>query len=124
VFGIRTGRPSGAGRRLLTRGAALAVRLLFGRGPRDANVPYRLIRREVLQRMIGRIPDDTFAPNVILSGLAARDRIRFTEVPVPAVARRLGHTSIIGMKTLKLGLKAARQTLAVGLADRVRGRGL
>lgn len=122
VFGIRTGRPSGAGRRLLTRGAALAVRLLFGRGPRDTNVPFRLVRREVLQRLIDHIPGDTFAPNVILSGLTARHAVRFTEVPVPAVARRLGQTTIIGMKTLKLGARAARQTLAVGLADRTRGR--
>jgi dolichol-phosphate mannosyltransferase len=121
VFGIRTGRPSGPGRRLLTAGAASAVRLLFGRGPRDVNVPFRLMRREPLQRLIPRIAADTFAPNVVLSGLFARDGLRFTEVPVPAVARRLGQTTIIGLKTLKLGVKAARQTLGASFADRRRG---
>src|SRR5437870_5442144 len=37
VFGIRTGRPSGLGRRVLTSGAAVVVRLLFGAGPHDVN---------------------------------------------------------------------------------------
>ena len=115
VFGVRTGRPSGAGRRLLTKGAALAVRMLYGPGPQDANVPYRLIRRDVLAALVRNIPDDTFAPNVIMSGLVARERVRFTEVAVPAVARRLGQTSIIGLKTLKLGARAARQTVSVRL---------
>ena len=118
VFGIRTGRPSSSGRRLLTAGAALAVRALFGRGPHDTNVPYRLVRRDVLAQFVSRIPSDTFAPNVIMSGLAARDRIRFAEVPVPAVARQLGQTTIIGLKTLKVGLRAAKQTLGVGLSAR------
>jgi hypothetical protein len=118
VFGIRTGRPSNAARRLLTRGAAFVVRRLFGQGPRDTNVPFRLIRRDVLARLLPRIPDDTFAPNVILTGLVARDGVRFAEVPVPAVERRLGQTTIVGMKTVKLGLKAARQTIRAARADR------
>lgn len=122
VFGIRTGRPSGLGRRLLTRGAAATVRLLFGAGPRDVNVPFRLMRRSILATLVPRIPDDTFAPNVILTGLIARDRIPFTEVPVPAVARRLGRTSILGFKTVTLGVLAARQTIAVAFRDRSRSR--
>ncbi|MCC7010662.1 MAG: glycosyltransferase family 2 protein [Acidobacteria bacterium] len=122
VFGIRTGRPSGPARRLLTAGASWCVRLLFGRGPTDVNVPFRLIRRAVLERLLPRIPPETFAPNVVLSGLVARDRVRFVEVPVPAVARRLGETTIVGIKTLKLGTRAARETVAAALADRRRGR--
>jgi glycosyltransferase involved in cell wall biosynthesis len=122
VFGVRTGRPSSSGRRLLTAGAALAVRALFGRGPSDANVPYRLIRRDVLTRLVARIPLDTFAPNVIMTGLVARDRVPFAEVPVPAVARQLGQTTIIGLKTLKVGLRAARQTLGVAFNDRGRAK--
>ena len=118
VFGIRTGRPSTAGRRMLTAGAALVIRTLFGRGPADTNVPYRLIRRTALMNMLGRIPGDTFAPNVVLSGLVARDRLKFAEVPVPAVARQLGQTTIFGLKTLKIGVKAARQTIRAALADR------
>jgi len=122
VFGIRTGRPSGPARRLLTLGAAFSVRVLFGQGPTDVNVPFRLIRRRTLATLLPRIPPHTFAPNVVLSGLVARDRVRFTEVPVPAVERRLGQTSIIGMKTLKLGARAARETIAAALADRRRER--
>jgi glycosyltransferase involved in cell wall biosynthesis len=122
VFGVRTGRPSSAGRKLLTRGAAAIVRLLFGRAPSDANVPYRLIRRDALQRLVAGIPDTTFAPNVILAGLVARNRVPFAEVPVPAVARRLGQTTILGLKTLKIGVRAARETVAAALANR-KGRG-
>lgn len=122
VFGIRTGRPSGPARRLLTAGAAFVVRRLFGRGPTDVNVPFRLIRRTVLTTLLPRIPSGLFAPNVVLTGLVARDRIRFVEVPVPAVERRSGQTTIIGLKTIKLGARAARETIAAALADRRRGR--
>jgi dolichol-phosphate mannosyltransferase len=122
VFGLRTGRPSGPARRLLTAGAAACVRVLFGRGPTDVNVPFRLIRRTTLAELLPRIPQGVFAPNVVLSGLIARDRVRFLEVPVPAVERRLGQTTIIGMKTLKLGARAARETVTAAWADRRRSR--
>jgi hypothetical protein len=76
----------------------------------------------VLTRLVARIPLDTFAPNVIMTGLVARDRVPFAEVPVPAVARQLGQTTIIGLKTLKVGLRAARQTLGVAFNDRGRAK--
>ena len=120
VFGIRTGRSSALGRRLLTFAAARTVRLLFGRGPWDVNVPFRLIRRDALARLIPHIADDTFAPNVILSGLVARGGLSFVEVPVPAVERRLGQTTISGFKTLRLGVRAARETIRAAVLQRTR----
>jgi dolichol-phosphate mannosyltransferase len=116
VFAIRVGRPATLGRRVLTAGARSAVYLLFGRGPRDVNVPYRLFRRDVLTRLIAHVPDNTFAPNVVLSGLVARHQVRFAEVPVPARSRPLGRTTLIGLKTARVALRAARETLACAIA--------
>lgn len=120
VLGVRTGRTSDGVRRLLSRGAASMVRLLFGARVRDVNVPFRLVRRDALQRMLPRIPPDTFAPNVIMSGLTARDGLRVVEVPVPAQPRATGQTSLLGWKVIKAGSRAARQTLAAALSERGR----
>jgi hypothetical protein len=101
---------------MLTAGARSAVYLLFGRGPTDVNVPYRLFRRDALRRLTAHIPETTFAPNVVLSGLVARHRIRFAEVPVPARPRPLGQTTLAGLKTARVAWRAARETLACALA--------
>jgi hypothetical protein len=55
---------------------------------------------------------DTFAPNVILTGLAVRDRLRVAEVSVPHRARRAGVSSLTSLPRLALvSAKALRQTL-------------
>jgi glycosyltransferase involved in cell wall biosynthesis len=122
VLGVRSGRTSDGVRRLLSWGAARMVQLLFGARVSDVNVPFRLIRRDALQRMLPRIPPDTFAPNVILSGLTARDRLRVVEVPVPAQPRATGQTSLLGWKVIRAGARAARQTLTAARSERRRRR--
>src|SRR5262245_30899365 len=90
VLGYRAGRRSPPSRRLVTGVSRLSVRVLFGAPLRDVNTPYRLYRRTALARLLGGVPMDAFAPNVILAGLAVRQRLRVIEVPVPHRARRTG----------------------------------
>jgi glycosyltransferase involved in cell wall biosynthesis len=121
VIGVRTGRQADAARRTLTWGAATAVRWLYGRGVTDVNAPFRLMRGDALARLVPRVPATAFAPNVILSGLFARDRLRCVEVPVPATPRRTGRTSLIGWKVWKAAARAARDTVAVAVRERFGG---
>jgi len=121
VIGVRTGRRSDGARRLMTMGAAAVVRGLFGRGVTDVNAPFRLMRADALARLLPRVPPMAFAPNVILSGLFARDRLRCVEVPVPATPRRTGRTSLIGWKVWKAAARAARETFGVAVRERVKG---
>jgi dolichol-phosphate mannosyltransferase len=85
VFGFRTRRDDGLSRLVVSRVLSSLVFLLTGKWIRDSNVPYRLIHRPLLQRVLGRIPEDARFPNVLLSIAIARDTpqvwvpIRFRE---------------------------------------------
>jgi glycosyltransferase involved in cell wall biosynthesis len=121
LFGIRAGRVWTAPRWVMTRVSRLAVRALFGKGVADVNTPYRLMRRERLAQLLVGLPDDLFAPNVILSGLAVRRGLRIWETPVPHQGRRHGGGSLVTFrKLIKPASRSLRQTLA---AARGRSRG-
>lgn len=113
LLGYREGRRSPLARRMVTAGSRLAVRVLFGSAIRDVNSPYRLMRRTWLQTVLPRIPADAFAPNVILTGLAARGRLRISEHPVPYRARRTGTDSLVAAKLWKGAFRSLAQTVVV-----------
>jgi dolichol-phosphate mannosyltransferase len=92
--GVRRFGRRAAARRLVSALARVAVRLLFGAGVRDPNCPYRLLRRDWLAGALARIPEDAFAPNVLLAGLAIRDGVRVREFPVASRPRHTGAPSL------------------------------
>ena len=113
VFGFRDGRIQTLGRRVISIGSRVAVRLLFGRSRVvDVNTPYRLMRAALLAPLVERIPDDTFAPNVLLSGAFSRSTARVENVAIPHQSRATGVVSIVKWKLWKSVFKALRQTIA------------
>jgi dolichol-phosphate mannosyltransferase len=112
LFGMRAGRMQPLPRRLISAGSRLTVSLLFGRGVPDVNTPYRLMRSSLLKPIIRQIPEDTFAPNVIISGAVVRAGARIFNCPVPHEGRRTGSVSIVKWKLWKAAIKSFRQTLA------------
>jgi glycosyltransferase involved in cell wall biosynthesis len=116
VIGVRRQRRARLSRRLVTVGARLSVWLLFGAHISDVNAPFRLMSRTRLLPLLPMLPDDCFAPNVALAGLAARAGLRMGAVPV---THRSGRPS--SLRGLRLGRAAGRawwQTL--GIARRAR----
>lgn len=111
LFGERQGRVQSGGRRLLSGGSRLLVRLLCGQGPGDANVPYRLMRAACLRPMLDVIPADTFAPNVAVTGLAIRRRARIVNLPVRHRERQTGSTTLANWRVVRV---AARSFIQVG----------
>ena len=111
LFGVRVGRKQTLGRKALSAGARATVRLLFGSGVQDVNTPYRLIRADVLKRIVAQMPDGTFAPNVIISGALARAGLRVWHHPVPFEARRTGKGSLASWKLWCVALKSFCETL-------------
>ncbi len=62
---------------------------------KDPNVPYRLMRREVLQRAIGRIPANFNIHNVALTYAFYKDPVcRMTRLPIEFRARASGENSL------------------------------
>jgi dolichol-phosphate mannosyltransferase len=120
LFGIRGGREWTPPRWVMTRASRLAVRMLFGKGVLDVNTPYRLMRRERLAPLLAPLPDDLFAPNVILSGLAVRNHLRIYQTEVPHQGRRTGTASLAGVrKLIKPAMKSLRQTREIARAKTV-----
>ncbi len=111
VIGIRSNRNQSAGRRAITRAARLTARTAFGCRLADVNCPYRLMRSSALAPLLAPIPDDTFAPNVVLSGMLARSGARLAEVPVPHRDRTTGVVSILGWRALRAALRSFGQTV-------------
>jgi hypothetical protein len=115
LIGGREGRESPPVRKVISAVSRLTVRALFGRGVRDVNSPYRLMRLSCLRALLAHVPGEPFAPNVILSGLAARAGLRIGEWPVPHQGRRAGSGSLTPVRALKGAVRSFRETVAAGL---------
>ena len=111
LFGTRTDRVQTLPRKIVSAASRMTVRILFGPGVVDVNTPYRLMRCSVLKQIIEQIPEDTFAPNVIISGAFAKAAVPIWNHPVPHQPRRTG-VSMMQWKLCKSAAKAFWQTLS------------
>lgn len=84
---------------------------IYGKGVSDVNSPYRLYRNEKFKDAFQLIPQDTFAPNVLLSGYAAYNKMRLFETAIPFKSRTTGEVSIKKWKLLKAAIKSWTQTV-------------
>lgn len=123
MVGRRVDRAAPWTRRLISAVSSLAVRLLFGGGIHDVNSPFRLMRTARLRELLAEVPDDAFAPNVMLSGLAVARGLRVLEHPVRCVPRRSEAGSLGGLKALRMAARSLGQTLKVALASRSKRAG-
>lgn len=111
LVGTRDGRVQALPRRIISLISRLCVRVFYGKGIWDVNTPYRLMRVSAFKDFFNEIPLSTFAPNVILSGLAARHGLRYFETPVPQHDRTTGEVSIRKWKLLKAAIRSFWQTV-------------
>ena len=116
LVGRRSGRRQPLARKVISFVSRGCVRLFYGRGVWDVNTPYRLMRAAVFAPLYAAIPANTFAPNVILSGLAARLNLRAFEMPVPQHDRTTGEVSIKKWELLKAAARSFAQTIAFAFA--------
>ncbi len=110
LLGWRLNRQSTFMRRIYSTVARLSVRLLFGGRVRDVNAAYRLMRGDRLAELLPLIDKESLAPNVILTGLAARRGMRMFETGVLYEARKSGGP-VISLTFLKLVFYSFIQTL-------------
>lgn len=67
VFGYRARRDDGLVRWGVSRIVSLAAWLAHGTWVADANVPYRLLRGDLLARVVEEVPDDVQLVNILLA---------------------------------------------------------
>jgi glycosyltransferase involved in cell wall biosynthesis len=112
VIGYRINRESPASRRAITFSLRMVLRFFFGKGIRDGNCPYRLMRSDAFRPLFDQLPEDTFAPNVLISGFSTQKKLKIEELPVPHVVRTTGECSIQKLKLVKVAIRSAKQTLS------------
>ena len=108
VIGWRRSREDGASRVFVTNVLRLVVRLVFGVKVRDANTPYRLMKRETLEKYISIIPDDYFLTNVVISVIYKKKNLAVRYLPITFRPRQGGVNSINIKKIMGIGLQALK----------------
>ena len=77
------------------------------------------MRSAVFKEIFEAIPANTFAPNVILSGMAARRKFRCFEMPVPQRDRQTGEVSIKKWKFFKAAVRSFSQTIRFSFTEQM-----
>jgi dolichol-phosphate mannosyltransferase len=104
VFGRRVQRDDGFGRMLTSKFCKFGATILGGRDMVDPNVPYRLIRREVLAQALKKIPASFDIHNVALTFILKQmSSLRWEYVPIRFRDRQGGSNSINLLNVAHLG---------------------
>lgn len=112
VMGRRSTRADGWTRIAITTCMQTVNLVLWGAWLRDANCPFKLMRREKLEEVLAKVPGDSFIPMVMVSILCRRMKFRVVEVEVTHLARRGGEQSLKGLwKWIRVGYRCMRQLM-------------
>lgn len=108
IYGRRTKRDDGFQRMVVSRFVSLFTYVATGTWVRDANVPYRLIHRDIMTRIVDRVPKDFHLANIYVSVLSQQfGGIKW--VPIHFRDRAGGSPSVKTVSFVKHGFKLFRQ---------------
>ena len=113
VIAWRQGRDQTTVRRLVTFFARVTTKVLFRCHLRDVNIPFRLIRSETLTILLKKIPSDTFAPNIALSGALSLMNYQVEECPVIFNERIVGESSLSNLGAVRKGGRALLELVKI-----------
>ncbi|MDO4804570.1 MAG: glycosyltransferase family 2 protein [Lachnospiraceae bacterium] len=106
VIGKRIKREDGRNRAFVEKTLCFILRMIFRVALPDANAPYRLMKRELLNKYIVRFEDDYNLPNVMLTTFFAAYHENFVFLPITFRPRQGGKNSINVKKIVAIGMKA------------------
>lgn len=112
LLGQRSNKQNPMARQVISAVAAGLVRFAFGRGVSDVNSPFRLMRVDAFRDEFPFIHEQTFAPNVIVTGIACLRKMRIYEIEIPYKFRQTGIVSINKMKLLRAAWRSGVQTVS------------
>jgi dolichol-phosphate mannosyltransferase len=106
IFGLRVVRDDGISRRLISVACRMLASVVTTRDLKDANVPYRLIKSDVLRRALHIIPPDFDLQNIALTLALRRDAsLRWAYVPIRFRKRAGGSASINFANIIRMGTR-------------------
>lgn len=106
VIGSRSAREDGLSRKFVEGVLLLILRLTFGVRMPDSNAPFRLMRRELVEKYLPKMPESFNLPNVMLTTYFTyfHEKVRFVEI---TFRPRQGGTNSINIKRIaQIGWKA------------------
>lgn len=108
IIGKRINRESPLFRKVMTYFSYLVVRLFYGKSIKDVNCPYRLMRVSTFKDIFLSIPKDTFAPNIIVSGMASKQKLNIKSFDIQFDTRASGESSLSSnfYKLLKISINS------------------
>lgn len=112
ILGVRTVRGDGKSRKFVENVVCLLLRLIFHVRVHDANAPFRLMRTELVQKYIDRLPTNYNLPNIMFTTYFAyyKENLAFREISFKP--RQGGTNSINIKKIVKIGRKAVSDFFA------------
>ncbi len=111
LLGRRSQRSQAFSRKVISFVSRSVIRVFYGQGVWDVNSPFRLMRASFLRSFLPIIPPDTFAPNLIISGMANYHNHKIFETLIPHKERETGEVSIKKFRLLLAALKSFGQTI-------------
>lgn len=106
IIGNRIVRGDGKERKFVENTVCFLLRIIFGIRVDDANAPFRLMRTELVNRYIGRLPDDFNIPNIMFTTYFVYYNEKVLFLPITFKPREKGTNSINPKKIIKIGWKA------------------
>lgn len=108
IYGYRQTRDDGLKRSLISRFVTIFTFFATGQWVRDANVPYRLIHRSVMQKIVDKVPPTFHLANILVSVLSKKEAgIKWINIHF---RDRVGGTpSVKTVSFIKHGFKLFRQ---------------
>ena len=106
IIGSRGGRKDGFSRVVVTKVLKMVVLLIFGVSVKDANTPFRLMKKDFLAEMLQLIPLNFFLSNVAISAIAVKKRKKALWIPITFKPRQKGASFINWRNIFRIGLQA------------------
>ena len=108
LIGYRNHREDGISRIFVTKVLKMVLFLIFGIRVTDANSPYRLMPKKLLQKYIVKVPENFNLSNVMLTVLFLRGKENVQFIPITFRQRQGGVNSINLKKITKIGIQAVK----------------
>ena len=108
LIGYRNHREDGISRIFVTKVLKMVLFLIFGIRVTDANSPYRLMPKKLLQKYIVKVPENFNLSNVMLTVLFLRGKENVQFIPITFRPRQGGVNSINLKKITKIGIQAVK----------------
>ncbi|AZU63993.1 glycosyltransferase family 2 protein [Neobacillus mesonae] len=108
IIGYRNHRQDGLSRIFVTKTLKLVLFLIFRQKITDANTPFRLMNREVLEKCVQKIPKDFNLSNVMLTVNLVKMNENIKFIPITFRPRQGGVNSINFKRITGIGIQAVK----------------